>query len=99
MGLSKAEFKKEMKKFAAALIKKVGEKDESRAAFLKANLPKVVLEWIKDFDNLSLFRGESLSDDGCIVFVRFREQCDIGSPVDVYVLKDAVEEEKCVSYL
>ena len=87
-----------MKKYAAALIKKIGENDAKRADFLKANLSKVVAGWLQDYDNLILYRGESFDDTGCIVFVRFRDQCDIGSPVDLYVMKDALEEEKCVSY-
>ncbi len=95
--MKKSEFKKHIKSFSKNLLERVGKENPERASFLKSNLPKAVLKFIENFDDYSLFIGESLNENGVIVLCKYAEECSIGSKVDVYVWKDAVVEEKCVS--
>ena len=97
MSTDKSQYKKDIKVYVKNLLAKVAEKDSERANFLKNNLPKVVGEWIKEFDNITAYKGESMSVDGTYVLCKYPEgDCSIGCKIDVYVLKDALVEEKCV---
>ena len=98
MELSKDQYKKDVKNYAKSLLTKVGETNPERAAFLKENLPKIVSKWITEFKELSIYQGESMGEGGTYVLCKYPDgECPIGTKIDVYVLKDAVEEEKCVS--
>ena len=95
---SKAQYKKDIKAYVKTLMTKIGESNPDRAKFLKENLQKTITEWIQGFDNMTTYRGESMDDAGTYVLCKYPEgDCPIGSKIDVFILKDAVEEEKCVS--
>ncbi|XP_065056527.1 translationally-controlled tumor protein homolog [Rhopilema esculentum] len=95
MSTTKAQYKKDIKVYVKKLLAKVAETDSKRADFLKNNLPKVITEWIKEYDNMTAFKGESMSVDGTYVLCKYPEgDCNIGCKIDVYVLKDGLVEEK-----
>lgn len=100
VSLKKEDYKADIKVYVKNLIKKVAETNAARAEFLKANLQKVIANWLSDFNNMSVFRGETMGEGGTYVLCKYPEgDCSIGCKIDVFILKDAVEEEKCVSFI
>ena len=47
---------------------------------------------------MTAYKGESMEEEGTYVLCKYPDgDCPLGTKIDVYILKDAVEEEKCVS--
>ena len=95
--MSKAQYKKHIKTFSQNLVKTAAESDPARADFLKKNLPKAVQSFLENFDDYSLFVGESYGDGGVVVLCKYPDNCVLGCNIDVYVWKDAIVPEKFVS--
>ena len=92
--MTKAQYKKHIKTFSQNLVKTAAESDPARADFLKKNLPKAVQSFLENFDDYSLFVGESFGEGAVVVFCKYPENCVLGCNIDVYVWKDAIEPEK-----
>merc|ERR1712072_199699 len=99
--VSKNDFKEFIKKYVGKLIKKVGEADTDRAAFLKANLnEKFVLPLLKEFKKLRFYAsdGDEYDLEGGLIFVS-QEVADgeevAGTACTAMFLKDGIFEEKC----
>merc|ERR1719411_841237 len=99
--VSKSDFKDYIKKYVGKLIKKVGEENADRAAFLKANLnEKFVMPLLKDFKVLRFYAsdGDEFDLEGGIVY--FKQDAPdgeetAGTKCTARILKDALWEEKC----
>jgi len=99
--VSKGDFKDYIKKYVGKLIKKVGETDADRAAFLKANLnEKFVMPLLKDFKKVRFYAsdGDEYDLEGGMVYIT-QEAPDgeekAGTVCTALILKDALFEEKC----
>ena len=98
ISLTKDQYKKDVKGYAKRLLDKVGLTNPSRVDFLRKNLSPTVATWVSEFKNMTVYQGQSM-EDGTYVLCKYPEgDCPIGTKIDVYILKDAVEEEKCVSW-
>lgn len=96
--MTKGTYKTDIRAYAKRLVEKIKETDEKRAKFVKENLGPVITKWLSYFDNATLYKGESMHENGTYVLCKYPEgDLKVGSQIDVFVLKDAVEEEKCVS--
>ena len=99
--VSKNDFKTYIKTYVGKLIKKVGESDADRAAFLKANLnEKFVMPMLKDFKKLRFYAsdGDEYDLEGGIIYVS-QDAPDgeevAGTICTAMFLKDGIFEEKC----
>jgi len=99
--VSKSDLKDYIKKYAGKLIKKVGEGDADRAAFLKSNMnEKFVMPMLKNFKQLRFYAsdGDEFDLEGGLLFVE-QEVADgeevAGTKCTAMFLKDQVFEEKC----
>ena len=99
MGTTKDQYKKDIKAYVKALLEKVKESNPERASFLKSNLQTCIAKWLQDFKDITAFKGESMEDEGTYVLCKYPpEEYAIGTKVELYILKDAVEQEKIVSW-
>ena len=99
--VSKNDFKDYIKGYVSKLIKKVGEEDADRAAFLKANLnAKFVMPILKDFKVTRFYAsdGDEYDLEGGLVYIT-QEAPDgeevAGTKCTAMILKDSLFEEKC----
>merc|ERR1711915_1132766 len=93
--------KDDIKVYVSKLIKKVGEEDADRAAFLKANLnAKFVMPILKDFKGTRFYAsdGDEYDLEGGLVYIT-QEAPDgeevAGTKCTAMILKDSLFEEKC----
>merc|ERR1712126_409227 len=99
--VSKADYKTYIKGYVGKLIKKVGEEDADRAAFLKANInEKFVMPMLKDFKLLRFYAsdGDEYDLEGGIVYMKQDEEDGKetkGTTLTCFILKDSLCEEKC----
>merc|ERR1712136_294714 len=99
--VSKADYKTYIKGYVGKLIKKVGEEDAERAAFLKANInEKFVMPMLKDFKLLRFYAsdGDEYDLEGGIVYMKQDEEDGKetkGTTLTCFILKDSLCEEKC----
>merc|ERR1711962_93878 len=99
--VSKNDFKDYIKVYVTKPIKKVGEEDADRAAFLKANLnAKFVMPILKDFKVTRFYAsdGDEYDLEGGLVYIT-QEAPDgeevAGTKCTAMILKDSLFEEKC----
>lgn len=77
-------------------LKEQVEKDNpERAAIMKAKMPALIKKIADNIDKYDFFTGESMDAEGLVVLLDYRE--DQVTPF-LIVFKDAVVEEKFVSY-
>jgi len=97
--VSKKDFREWVKEYAAKLVKKVGEKDTERAAFLKKKLPLFVQEILGKFKEIRFYasKDDYLDLEGIVVFLEQPGTKDgeekEGTACHIMVIKDAVEEK------
>jgi len=95
MGTTKDQYKKDIKTYVKSLLQKVKESNPERANFLKTNLQPCITKWLQDFKDITAFKGESMEEEGTYVLCKYpSEEYALGTKVELYILKDAVEQEK-----
>ena len=103
---SKKDFKAQMKAMAKKLLAHVEKTNPERADIVKKGLTKLTVEILEDFKKYQFYAVEEdcYDVDGMILpHITINKNKDKGDQIDdqciLYMFKDAVIEEKCVSVI
>ena len=103
VGVDKKGYKKYIKLYIAALVKRVEQERPAELASFKAKVSKAVARILESFDDWQFFHGEKDFDfdnkekaEGMLAIMGYRDE--YGKMPYMLFFKDGLEEEKAVSF-